>query len=84
MFGCMPARSGRDIAALARQRRRELGWSQGRLAEETGTSRDWVIEFDKAKSIVELGLAWRVGKAHGLTLQLASGPAARTSGRRTL
>jgi DNA-binding XRE family transcriptional regulator len=53
------------------------------LAEETGTSRDWVIEFEKAKSTVELGLALRVCKALGLTLQLVSGPAARTSGKRT-
>lgn len=79
----MQVRSSRDIAALARQRRRELGWSQARLAQETGTSRDWVIEFEKAKSTVELGLALRVCKALGLTLQLASGPLARRDSQRT-
>jgi hypothetical protein len=40
---------------------------------EQDRSRDWVIEFEKAKSTVELGLVLRVGKALGLTLQLASG-----------
>jgi hypothetical protein len=54
----------------------------GRLVY-VAASRDWVIEFEKAKSTVELGLALRVCKALGLTLQLVSGPAARTSGKRT-
>lgn len=83
ILSCMQVRSARDIAALVRQRRRQLGWSQARLAEETGTSRDWVIEFEKAKSTVELGLALRVCKVLGLTLQLASGPSARPRGKRT-
>jgi y4mF family transcriptional regulator len=83
ILSCMQVRSARDIAAMVRQRRRQLGWSQARLAEETGTSRDWVIEFEKAKSTVELGLALRACKALGLTLQLVSGPSARTSGKRT-
>jgi transcriptional regulator with XRE-family HTH domain len=83
MLGCMQVRSSRDIAALAGQRRRELGWSQARLAQETGTSRDWVIEFEKAKSTVELGLALRACKALGLTLQLASGPLASIGSQRT-
>lgn len=81
ILGPMQVRSARDLAALVRQRRRELGWSQARLAEETGTSRDWVIEFEKAKSTVELGLALRACKALGLTLQVAPGPSARTSGK---
>jgi hypothetical protein len=53
------------------------------LAEETGTSRDWVIEFEKAKSTVELGLALRVCKALALALQLAPDPSSRTGGQRT-
>jgi y4mF family transcriptional regulator len=82
LMAAMQVRSARDIAALVRQRRRELGWSQARLAGETGTSRDWVIEFEKAKSTVELGLALRVCKALGLTLQAAPGPSARAGARR--
>jgi y4mF family transcriptional regulator len=82
LLAAMQVRSARDIAALVRQRRRELGWSQARLAGETGTSRDWVIEFEKAKSTVELGLALRVCKALGLTMQLAPGPSARAAARR--
>jgi len=83
ILSCMQVRSARDIAALVRQRRRQLGWSQARLAEETGTSRDWVIEFEKAKSTVELGLALRACKVLGLTLQSASGPLARRGSQRT-
>lgn len=76
MLVFMNVRNPREIAALVRQRRRELGWTQARLAEETGTSRDWVIEFEKAKSTVELGLALRVFKALGQTLQLTDDPPA--------
>jgi y4mF family transcriptional regulator len=82
LLAAMQVRTTRDIAALVRQRRRELGWSQARLAGETGTSRDWVIEFEKAKSTVELGLALRVCKALGLTLRLTADPPGRGGPRR--
>ena len=78
----MQVRSAREMAALVRQQRRSLGWSQARLAGETGTSRAWVIEFEKAKSTVELGLALRVCKALGLTLRLTADPPARGAPRR--
>jgi y4mF family transcriptional regulator len=82
LLAAMQVRTTRDIAALVRQRRRELGWSQARLAGETGTSRDWVIEFEKAKSTVELGLALRVCKALGLTLRLTADPPGHGGPRR--
>ena len=78
----MQVRSAREMAALVRQQRRSLGWSQARLAGETGTSRAWVIEFEKAKSTVELGLALRVCKALGLTLRLTADPPTRGGPRR--
>lgn len=70
----MDLRTARDLAAVVRRQRRAAGWSQARLAEETGTSRDWVIQFEKAKSTVELGLALRALKALGLSLRLAEPP----------
>jgi transcriptional regulator with XRE-family HTH domain len=76
----MDVRTARDLAALVRHRRRALGWSQARLAAETGTSRDWIIQFEKAKSTVELGLALRALKAVGVALQVpeaAENPARR-------
>ncbi len=75
----MQVRTAREIAALVRQRRRQLGWSQVRLAGETGTSRTWVIEFEKGKSTVELGLALRVFKALGLGLRLEASRAVRVA-----
>jgi transcriptional regulator with XRE-family HTH domain len=66
-----------SIAALVRQRRRQLGWSQVRLAKETGTSRTWVIELQIAKATVELGLALRALKALGLELRIEASPTLR-------
>jgi len=75
----MQVRTAREIAALVRQRRRQLGWSQVRLAKETGTSRTWVIELEKAKATVELGLALRVFKALGLELRMEASPTIRAA-----
>ena len=73
----MQVRTARKIAALVRQRRRQPGWSQVRLAKETGTSRTWVIELQIAKATVELGLALRALKALGLELRIEASPTLR-------
>lgn len=75
----MQVRTAREITALVRQRRRELGWSQVRLAKETGTSRTWVIGFEQAKATVELGLALRVFKVLGLSLRLEAAATVRVA-----
>ncbi len=72
----MKPKTIRDVAALARRRRTELGWSQARLAEAVGVGREWVIDFEKGKSTVEWGLVLRCLKELGLQIELS--PASRS------
>lgn len=58
-----------DIAALVRERRRARGWSQEELARHVGVGRDWVIQLEKGKASVELGLVLRAVKELGLRLR---------------
>lgn len=60
--------SVRDIAALVKQERKKLGWTQAELAMRSGVSRDWVIALEKGKPTLELGLVLRTLKALGLSL----------------
>jgi HTH-type transcriptional regulator / antitoxin HipB len=66
----MKIRTTRDLAAVVRQRRRQLDWSQARLATASGVGRDWIVQFEKGKSTVELGLVLRILKALSLTILL--------------
>ncbi len=66
----MKARTIRDVAALARKRRTQLGWSQARLASAAGVGREWIVEFEKGKPTVEWGLVIRTLKELGLTIAL--------------
>jgi y4mF family transcriptional regulator len=60
----------RDIAAVARNRRKQLGFSQAELAAQTGVGREWVSEFEKGKSSVEVGHVVRVLRTLGLSIEL--------------
>ena len=66
----MKASSVRDIAAIAKSRRRHLGLSQAELAGKTGVGREWVIEFEKGKPTVEFGYVVRVLRVLGLSIDL--------------
>ena len=44
----------KDLAAVARDKRKSLGWSQTELAEKVGVNRYWVTDFEKGKSTVAL------------------------------
>jgi y4mF family transcriptional regulator len=68
-------RTIRDLGAIVRGRRRELGLAQAELARRAGVSRKWVYEFEAGKATAELGLVLRVLDA--LDLQLEARPAAR-------
>ena len=71
----MQLTSIRELAAVIKDRRRIKGWSQAALAERVGVSRDWIINLEKAKPTIELGLVFRALKALDLSLALAPAPA---------
>lgn len=52
----MDIRSVRDLQALIRARRRELGLSQETAANRAGVSRKWLSEFERGSSGAELRL----------------------------
>ena len=66
----MKAKTVRDLAAIARERRRHLGLSQSQLAKKAGVGRDWVVQFEKGKVTVEWGLVVRALRELGLSLEL--------------
>jgi len=69
----MHIRTPRDLGAVIRERRRELGWGQQVLANKIGVSRQWVIEIEKGKPRAEVGLVLRVLDALGVSLSLGGG-----------
>lgn len=66
----MKIRSIRELAAVARDRRKKLGWSQAHTATQAGVGRDWLIGFEKAKATVELGMVLRLLRVLGLAIHL--------------
>jgi len=46
----------RDLGALIRARRRQLGLDQKTLAERVGVSRYWIIDIEHGKERAEVGL----------------------------
>lgn len=62
--------SARDLAAVARGRRRSLGLSQEDLARRAGVSRQWLGMFERGKRTAELGLAIRLLDTLGLDLDV--------------
>jgi HTH-type transcriptional regulator/antitoxin HipB len=55
----MRVRTPKDVGALIRQRRHELGLSQIQLAERAGVSRQWVVDVERGKARAEIGLVLR-------------------------
>lgn len=66
----MQIRNARELGALARDRRRELGWSQTELAQRLGTSRSWVSEAENGKGSAEVGLVLKTLEVLGLVLDV--------------
>ncbi len=54
-----------DLAA----RRQTRGWSQGRLAEELGVSRQTVISIEKGRFDPSLPLAFRIAALFGCRIE---------------
>lgn len=70
----MALRTARDIGAVLRERRRQLGLSQATLAERIGVSRLWVSEMEQGKARAELRLVLRALEAVGVRLSLDDRP----------
>lgn len=66
----MKIRSIRDLSAVVRGRRRDLGLSQAELAARAGVSRKWIYQFEAGKPTAELRLILRVLDALGLVLDV--------------
>ncbi|HTZ65539.1 MAG TPA: helix-turn-helix domain-containing protein [Solirubrobacteraceae bacterium] len=66
----MEVRSIRDLAAILRGRRRDLGLTQAELAARAGVSRKWIYQFEAGKPAAELRLILRALDALGLALEV--------------
>jgi y4mF family transcriptional regulator len=69
-----PIHSIRDLAAVLRGRRKDLGLSQAELANRAGVSRKWIYEFENGKPTAEFGLLLRVLDVLDLQITVASAP----------
>lgn len=71
----MDVSSLRDIAAIVRGRRRDLGLSQAQVAARARVSRQWVSGFEAGKATAEIGLVIRLLDALDLRLAVTDGEA---------
>ncbi|RKE63757.1 putative transcriptional regulator [Microbacterium sp. AG238] len=51
------------------ERRHDRGWSQQRLADELGVSRQTVISIERGRFDPSLPLAFRLARAFGCTIE---------------
>lgn len=65
----MRIRTVGTLGELARDQRKQRGWSQSQLAEKVGVSRLWVSQFENGKETVELGLVLKTMRALDLSLE---------------
>ncbi len=65
-----------DIGFAIRRTRTSRGWSQAKLAEQAGVSRDWVVRAEAGSGRLEAALVLRVFAALGFVLTLAERPPA--------
>ncbi len=77
----MTIQTVRDLAAVVRGRRKDLGMNQAQLAARAGVSRKWIYEFEAGKPTAEFGLLLRVLDALGLALEVTPRPEADQSAR---
>ena len=73
----MLLRTPKDVGAIVRQRRRELHLDQRALAARVGVSRQWIIDCEKGKPRVEIGLVLRTLVDLGLRLNVGDEPASK-------
>ena len=73
--------SVRDLQAVARARRRELGLTQLAAAARAGVSRKWLSAFERGASAAELPLVLRLLAALQLTVDVCPGDSLPTDQR---
>jgi HTH-type transcriptional regulator/antitoxin HipB len=73
----MRVRSSIDFGLVIRERRRDLGLSQGELAARVGVSRQWIVGMEKGKPRAEVDLLLRTLNALGLELNVEAEGARR-------
>jgi len=66
----MQLRRPHDLAGLFRDGRARLGWSQSRLADAIGVSRQWISLVETGKSSVEFDLVFGALQALGYHLRV--------------
>ena len=72
----MQVRTTREMAALVRDRRHGLGWTQAHLAAEAGVTRAWVVGLEGGKASIEFGLVLRTLAVLGLVADVIDAPVA--------
>jgi y4mF family transcriptional regulator len=68
----MLLRRPHDLAALVREGRARAGWSQSRLAESVGVSRQWISLVENGKTSVEFHLVMAALQALGYRIHVGS------------
>ena len=64
-----------DLAAVARGRRLDLGWTQAGTAGRAGVSRKWLSDFETGKATVDLAAVLRLLEVLDVALHAGAGPA---------
>lgn len=77
----MRIRTPREVGLLIRELRTRRQWSQGRLAEAIGVSRQWVAALEQGKPRAELGLTLRALNSLGVTLDVLATAEGRAAGQ---
>jgi transcriptional regulator with XRE-family HTH domain len=67
-------RSSRSLGAALKARRRELGWSQAKLADQLGVQRQWVIRLEAGADGAEMGTVLKALNALGLSILVGNEP----------
>ncbi|MGH3450332.1 MAG: helix-turn-helix domain-containing protein [Haloechinothrix sp.] len=79
----MRIRTAHDLAALARGRRLDHGWSQAEAARRAAVSRKWVSDFETGKASVDLAAVLRLLAALDISLSAVE-PSSATNAPSTL
>jgi HTH-type transcriptional regulator / antitoxin HipB len=64
----------RDLGLYLRSQRRQAGWSQAKLCEQSGVSRRWLSDLESGKATAEVGLVFKVVAALNLMVDLQPAP----------